>query len=138
MNDRASRITVYVAPVAFVGDEFRAVTQQLVVASHPAVAKHPTMWREAGTVDDETAAMIEMLADEATLPRLWERIRLPRIDGATERDAPSTSGHHQARYNQAVAALIAEEKKPTDEAVAERLKIQPRTVVRWRHDGLIG
>jgi hypothetical protein len=41
-------------------------------------------------------------------------------------------------YQGAVAALIDGHVDPTDEKVAEKLGKTPRTIRRWRHDGLIG
>jgi hypothetical protein len=79
-----TRTTVYVAREAFVGAGGSVRDKQVVLESYPAVARHPTMWREAGTVDEETAAYIDLLGEEATLPRLFDRIRPAGIEAPPE------------------------------------------------------
>lgn len=66
------RTTVYVAMngLVKVADGIKYRQERVTLASDPAVAKYPDAWRELGTVDAETAAVIEMLDDEAVLPRL--------------------------------------------------------------------
>jgi hypothetical protein len=70
------RTDVYVADngLVKVQDGFNIRMRGVVLETHPAVAKYPTDFRLVGTVDDATAKAITMLGDDATLPRLWERI----------------------------------------------------------------
>ncbi len=80
MSGDDPRVTVYVAREPFVktaadGYYLNARASRLVIESHPAIAHWPDEWRVAGTVDTGTAAMIDVLDDEATLVRLWEHIQ---------------------------------------------------------------
>ena len=40
-------------------------------------------------------------------------------------------------YQRTVEALVAEGVKPTDKNVGEKIGQDPRTIRRWRHDGLL-
>ena len=89
------RTTVYVAMngLVKVADGIKYRQERVTLASDPAVAKYPDAWRELGTVDAETAAVIEMLDDEAVLPRLWERIA--PVGGEHTSDVPEPTPDEQ-------------------------------------------
>lgn len=89
----AQRTRVYVAYEPFIGDipghSGNIRTQRLVVESHPAIALYPLRWTFLGDVDATTAAQIEMLGDEATLPKFVDRIAPIGIE---PEDAPIQDG----------------------------------------------
>lgn len=78
------RIAVYVAREPFIGyipghiGNIRA--GRVVVASHPGVALYPDKWRLLGTVDPDTARMIEALDDEATVKSVPMSMILAPVD----------------------------------------------------------
>jgi hypothetical protein len=59
-----------------------------------------------------------------------------RLGSSTTRPA-QPADPRTTLYLQAVEALIADKKKPTDALVAERLDKDARTIRRWRQRGLI-
>lgn len=90
----AKRVTVYVAKTAFVGagadpadprTGFVVKHQQIVTLTHPAVARHPTMWTLAGTVDESDARRIELLGDEAKLTQFIDAIAPAGLDAPPRR-----------------------------------------------------
>jgi hypothetical protein len=134
-----TRVRVYKALDSFIGALADGST--LVVHKSRVVVEtdrtqptiRPNLWQLIGTVDAETAAMIEALGDEATLSRLWERITPSgpdSLDGSGPSPATTDDPHRPLVSRE--EAIEAYERLGSDRKAATALGISRTQVRRLR------